>query len=678
MTENISPPVTPSLPRARLDSWKAIAAHLQRDVTTVRRWEKREHLPVHRHVHDKLGSVYAYVDEVDEWWQQRSTILQHDNGRAPSVDDDPASPPPLPGRWRQIGIPVLVGIVATGVLSVVLLTTGVTDATPSSRVARLELSLPDEMQPRTLSVSPDGRYVAFTSGTDSNVWIRPLDSFDPQPLHGTRGASFPFWSRDSRSLGFFADGKLKSIRLETRAIRELADAPDGRGGTWNNGDRIVFAPARGRPLLEVSASGGPVRTVTVLAGENDRGHVWPHFLPDGYNFVYLDNAFDAKRHGLYVGDLGGSPPRQLVRLYTNAEYVEPGHLLYVGDRGLVAHRFDVRRLQFVGEPVLVAAGVLQQAGIDHKGDFSVSGTGVLAFREAGDERSRLVWIDRAGREMHPVAEPARYSSPALSPDGRRVAITRFDPDDRSGNADVWMIDVASAVTSRFTFERGLNFFPLWSPDGARVLFASNRNGSIDFYERLAAGGADRRVLSVPKITTPESWSSDGRVVTFSTVSARTASDVWGLDLTGDGRPYPILQGRYNEGQSQISPDGRYLAYASDESGHFEVYVRRLRSNDTKWQISTTGGADPRWSHDGRELFYISSNRRLTAVDVRTETSFEMGGTHPLFDTHIDELWEDARNHFDVSADGQRFLLVQPLADSRSLPITVLVNWRPRR
>ena len=159
-------------------------------------------------------------------------------------------------------------------------------------------------------------------------------------------------------------------------------------------------------------------------------------------------------------------------------------------------------------------------------------------------------------------------------------------------------------------------------------------------------------------------------MTFSTVSARTASDVWGLDLTGDRRPYPILQGRYNEGQSQISPDGRYLAYASDESGHFEVYVRRLRSNDTKWQISTTGGADPRWSHDGRELFYIASNRRLTAVDVRTETSLEMGGTHPLFDTHIDELWEDARNHFDVSADGQRFLLVQPLADSRSRPITV--------
>jgi Tol biopolymer transport system component len=655
----------------RLESWKEIAAYLRRDVTTVRRWEKREGLPVHRHLHDKLGTVYAFQDELDQWWRGRRNDLGNGGGNGTT-----------PGRPLAFWLAAAVLGLAVMTTFVVVLVRSRTGASQDVNQAesRFNIAPPDRGAFGTVAVSPDGRHLAFTvANADgaSRLWLRRLDSVEAEALSGSDGARFPFWSPDSRTIGFFADGTLKTIPLSGGSARTLAEAPDGRGGTWSRGV-ILFAPRRDSALLRVPASGGAATPVTTVDTTRHRGHVWPEFLPDGQHFVYLADSVDIEHHGLYVGSLDTGDARHLVRATSNAVVAPHGALLFARGGALVSQHLDLDVLELTGEPTVVMDRVLRPYGLDHKGDFAVSTTGVLAFRSGGVPLNQLVWMDRHGGRLGHLSEPASYADPVLSPDGTQVAVSVFDPVSPRLASDVWLLDVSTGARSRLTFDPAADFEPVWSPDGADIVFTSNRTGAMDLYRKSASGsGPDELLLRSEIGKHAESWSPDGRFLTYSALQSETRFDLWLLPLRGDRQSIPFLRGESSEGQSQVSPDGRWIAYTSHESGRMEVYVRPFPTGDGTWQISSTGGADPRWRRDGTELFYIAANGMLTAVPVGAGRAFKPGPPQPLFDTKVNHLWDDARNHYEVSLDGERFLVAMPIENVGSIPLTVVVNWQPR-
>lgn len=650
----------------RLDSWKEIARYLQRDVTTVRRWEKREGLPVHRHLHDKLGTVYAYDKEIDAWWAGRRSRLTEPEV-APST------------RREQVAWSV------TAMLALITMAALVTQFVPAFRATqsftehRFEIPPPDGRQLGIAAVSPDGRVIAFTAaevdGT-SRLWLRRLDAVVPQVLAETEGASFPFWSPDSQSLAFFADGRLKRLSVSGGSPQIVCDAPQGRGGTWNIDDVIVFAPGREHALHRVAASGGIAVPLTTVDRPRQRGHLWPDFLPDGRHIVFSADSVDDEHHAIYIAALDRGEAKLLLRARSNAIVSADGRLLFARDGGLIAQPFDARTLAIVGEPTTLADRVLQPYGFDHKGDFSISRDGVLAFRSGASPLKQLEWVDRRGRRLDILAEPAVYADPVLSPDDARVAVSVFDPLSDAWASDIWLIDATTGARTRFTFDRAADFEPVWSPDGAYVVFASNRGGTLDLYRKRATGAEEEELLlQSDRPKHPEAWSPDGRFLTYASLETKTKYDVSALPLFGDRTPRPLLRGVFSEGQSQISPDGRWLAYTSYETGTMEVYVRPFPGGDGKWQVSAAGGADPRWRRDGKELFFIAAGGMLMAMTVATDGAFTPGLPTPLFDTHVNHLWDDARNHYEVSRNGQRFLVTTPIEDHGTVPLTVVV---PRR
>jgi len=653
----------------RLESWKEIAAYLRRDVTTVRRWEKREGLPVHRHLHDKLGTVYAYRAEVDAWWQ----------GRVSQLDEDVAATesrgPTWTGEHRAWAVAAVFCVAAVVATAGLLITSSRIPG--GTKELRFSISPPDDTTFGTFAVSPDGGHLAFTAvsvdGT-RRLWVRPLDSVMPVPLVGTDDAAFPFWSPDGRSIGFFARGKLKRIAVSGGTAEVLCDAPDGRGGSWNSSDVILFAPDRSEGLHRIAATGGVPKAVTTVDEAYHQGHLWPEFLPDGRHFIYYADATETDQHGIYIGALDGTRSQRLLTARSNAEYARGGYLLFARDGALVAQRFDVNRLVLAGEPIVIADEVLQQYGLDHKGDFSAS-IGVLAYRRRGSHLTRLAWVNRRGERVGTLDEPAIHADPAMSPDGKRLAFDVFDPASRAWISDIWLLDLSTGAKTRFTFDKAADFEPVWSPDGTRIVFASDRSGTLDLYEKSSTGSGEDALLATsggPKHA--DAWSPDGRFLVYSDVHPKTRYDIWILPLVGDRKPVAYLRSEFDEGQSQVSPNGRWLAYTSNESGRMEVYVRSFPVPEGKWQVSSSGGADPRWRRDGNELFYIAADGKLMALPVETGSVFEAGRPRPLFDTAVKDLWEDARNHYEVTPDGDRFLVVRPMEHVGSLPFTVVVNW----
>jgi Tol biopolymer transport system component len=662
------------MPRRRLDAWKEIAAYLKRDVTTVRRWEKREGLPVHRHLHDKLGSVYAYTDEIDEWSVRRASTPAGENGGG-----EPAAPAPSPRRWRIVAS---AGVLAAAVLVMVMLPRPTHVSSPPGPPMDFAISPPVRVIVASLALAPAGDHVVFSgyrAGEPSRLWIRRLDSISVIELAGTDGASLPFWSPDGGRVGFFAQEKLKTIALGTREIRELASAPHPRGGSWSEHDVILFAPDDDGPICRVGAPGGAVTAVTAVE-ELSEGHAWPDFLPGGQRFLYFDQR--VRGHGIYVGDLDAGPIRRLVEVYSSGMYTPEGYLLYARDH-LLAQRFDPGTLELIGEPVIVADRVLSHYGWHHKMDVSTSRTGLLAVRRGDDGLTRLTWVNRAGRELGSVADAVEYSNPTISPDGTQAAITAYEsPSHRQGN--LFLLDLTTLQSTRVTFGPHMDVAPVWSPDGDRLFFLSNRRGPMELYERSLTGGAESTLLPVPRKEAlgratlpwmiPESWASDHTYLTYSVGQVETKSDVWMLDLRNGLSPRPLLNGSANEAHSQISPDGRYIAYASDESGRFEIYVQSFPVLGQKWQVSSAGGADPRWKRDGRELYYVAADRRMMAVQIDPGPSRRYGAPRPLFQTDLKYLWQDTRNHYDVTPDGQRFLILAPRVDPRSAAYTMILNW----
>jgi serine/threonine protein kinase len=530
-----------------------------------------------------------------------------------------------------------------------------------------------------LALSPEGRtlaMVAYSAQANNYVlWMYEVGSRRTSSLDGTQGASYPFWSPDGKSIGFFADGKLKKLDASGGQLQVLCDAPNGRGGTWNRDGVIVFTPdSSGVGLFRVSSSGGsPVEMTKLDTTRFESSHRWPMFLPDGKHFLYLGANFSGlfEKNAIFLGSLDSQERRLLVSTSANAAYADPGYLVYMRDnKTLVAQPFDRRRYVLSGEPHTLSDEVLYLPGVD-RAIFSVSSGEVLVTQTGkGASLSQLTWFDRSGKPAGTVGVPGSYSNVRLSPDGRRVAADQADPDGR--NTDIWILEPARDTTTRLTFDSTFHTTPIWSPDGKQILFSSLRKPGFDLFLKNADGsGSEEEVANLGAVSqvNPWDWSRDGKYVL-----CRKGNELWYLSWP-ERVARPLLQAKWTVRNAQFSPDGRWMAYASNETGKMEIYVSPFLSATGKWQLSTGGGQEPRWRQDGKELFYVSAEGKMMAVAVTAGASFEAGSPVALFQTHRRQsiAAQDVFS-YDVSGGGQRFLIATKVDEANAAPLSALLNW----
>ena len=575
-----------------------------------------------------------------------------------------------------IAAALLLGLMATLPFAVAYLRRSPTE----EGLIRLSVSLPDKvlMSEGTslVAISPDGRQIAFVATREGQnlLWVRSLDSFTPKPLVGMEisgSPGFPFWSPDSRFIGFFAGDKLKKVEASGGPPQTLCDLPAARGGTWNR-DGVILVGTVSGTLFRVSQAGGELTPLTTLDQSRfETSHRWPDFLPDGRHFLFFVRSAKVENTGIYAGSLDSKETRQLLPNVLSALYAPPGFLLFLRNDTLMAQPFDTNALKLTGEPFPIAEQVGFNSGLG-RGDFSVSENGVLAFRTGGGRIDQPLWFDRTGKQTGTVAEAGMYSNIALSPvDEKQAAFDRTDP--QTGTRDIWLFDLArNGVSSRFTTDPAVDHLPLWSPDAKRIVFSSNRTGGWNLYEKSASGGESEEViLNSVEGTEPDDWSRDGKFIIYASFNGKTKWDLW-LLRTADKNASPLLQSEFNEKQASFSPDGKYIAYTSDKSGSPAVYVQTFPLSGSEWRISTDVGAQPRWRSDGRELFYIGPDRKLMVVDVKLGPPFQVGVPKPLFDTRVPTI-TDIRNHYAVTADGQHFL-INSMTEQRGPIIDVVKNW----
>jgi serine/threonine protein kinase/Tol biopolymer transport system component len=592
---------------------------------------------------------------------------------------------PLPSvsvlrRLRKRVTPRMAVWIAVGLLALLAdavflwLRTSTAPATPA-RSVRFEIPAPGLLPAEMFTLSPDGRHLAFVAENDGvrRVWVRQMDSLEAQSLAGTDGATYPFWSPDGASVGFFARGKLKKIAAAGGIPQDLCDAITGRGATWNSDGVILFSMGPTEPIFRVPAAGGTPEAVTEVSAQSGAGHRFPAFLPDGRNFLYHAGGDNADTAGVYLGSLDGSPPVRILPDETNALYVPPaaggmGHLAFRRQDALMVQPFDVRTLTLTGEPIAVA-GDVPMTEHDGFGAFSVSWNGTLAYRSRPADRE-LVWTNRAGLRTSPITEPGSFvGQPAISPDGRTVAIVKHT----GPQVDVWLRDLPRDVLSRFTLRSGINRSPVWFPTGTRLLFAFQAPGaySSDIYVKPETGGEEELLVRGGVNAYPLDVSSDGRWVIFQQQGESTGLDLWLVPVDGDRKPMPYLQTPFEETNARFAPAlpgaTRWVAYQSNEAGRTEVYVQAITPG-LKFQVSMGGGSQPMWRSDGRELFY-QSEQKLMAAPVTMNGSLEFGPARELFSNA-------GLVGYAVSPDGQRFLLNVP-ADRKGVtgsPITVVLGW----
>ena len=544
---------------------------------------------------------------------------------------------------------------------------------------RATLPFPEKMFLGELAISPDGTRLAFTAskaGGQPALWIRDLDGSTAQPVAGAENAFFPFWSPDGRFVGFFANRKLKRVDPSGGTILTICDADRGVGGTWNRDGTIVFAPVPTSFLYRVAASGGkPVPVTKLDASRHETAHRYPHFLPDGRHFLYmaanLAGPPDDPANAVRVGSLDEHLDKALVPTLSNAGYAS-GHLLYVRDGTLLAHRFGLSRLEIQGDPVpavqKVGLGTWQSLSL-----FSASDNGVLVSSPTFAPSSRLLWLDRSGKEVGSVGEAAPFGSPRLSPDGRKLAVDVSDP--VHDTSDIWIYDTASGVGTKFVSgTQAHEVGPVWSPDGNRIVFASDRMAKgvrPNLWIKPLEGGKEELFAGSADQQTPEDWSGDGRFLSCNVIptSGRRNTQLWVLDTGAGNRASPFAAEALSQADSRFSPDGRWIAYDSNESGRTEVYVRPFPAGSGTWQVSTAGGALPNWRRDGKELFYMSPDFKLMAVPVSADAKFHTGAPVPLFAVH-----PGAGTVYDFSSDGQRFLVNSLPSDVGSPPLDLFIHW----
>jgi Tol biopolymer transport system component len=551
---------------------------------------------------------------------------------------------------------------------------------PSSsiRAVRLSFTAPpnlafNDTQADYVAISPDGQKIAFTATSaegKTQLWVRPTDSLDAQALPGSDDAIEPFWSPDSRSIAFGSQGKLKRVDLAGGAAQILCDAARMTGGTWNGKGVIVFGPDFGSALFQVPATGGEPRPVSVK--DTERGNIQhsnPVFLPDGKHFLFrMGGNQAANPGGVWVGSLDSQEVKQVLTDNTNVAYAPPGWLVFVRNQALVAQAFDAGSLELKGDAMPIAT---RTASKDGAYLFSVSGNGVLVWQEQWQRDYQLVWFDREGKQTGAVGAQMKVTGgqePNLSPDGKRVVIKR------EGN--IWVIDLARDIPVRLTSVFAQ--IPIWSPDGSRVAYSTRSEKDGPGIVQKAASGVGEEEILLKGVNFANDWSPDGRFILFVRRGEKTRADVWALPLTGDRQEYQLLNSAFDERNVQFSPDGRWLAYASDETGSYEIYVRSFTADgkvggDRK-RISTSGGMQPKWRGDGQELFYIAEDGQLMSVAVKTGgAEFEYSAARALFKTRM-QARSRLFHEYDVTADGQRFLIGTLIGESKAQPPTVILNW----
>jgi len=535
-----------------------------------------------------------------------------------------------------------------------------------------------------ISLSPHGRTLAFVAqpGPDKPqvLWLRPLDSMTAQPIPGTENAGGPFWSPDSQQIGFFTTDKLEKVAASGGAPQVLCGASDAFAGTWNRDGVILFGDQDLR-LYRVPDTGG---TPTLVLGPDPAhsvsGYLFPHFLPDGKHFLVEMFTPRGQANLLGAGSLDSKTVQKLAQTNSQATYAPPGDLFYLDQSTLVARPFNARALRFTGPAVPVA----QNVGTYNSANafFSVSPAGVLAYTteytSIQNTAAQMTWFNRAGVKQGTVGQPDIWSTPTLSPDGERLAVARGD----YTKQDIWVYDLKRGAASRLTFNPANDTNPSWLPGGSQILFSSTRKGPFGIYQKDADGLGNTQVVSQSSSDQMaiNDVSPDGRYVVYDTAGASNDTELWALPLFGDRKPFPFVQGKFAATSAQFSPNGRYVAYTSNETGRHEVYVQTFPQHTGKWQISTSGGEQPMWRRDGKELFYLSHGESasggdtLMSVAVDTNSAaFQAGIPKELFETQLIPLWL-WRNVYAVSPDGQRFLMIVRAAQTKPQPITVVLNW----
>jgi Tol biopolymer transport system component len=525
-----------------------------------------------------------------------------------------------------------------------------------------------------MALSPDGRKLAFvaSSSKEQQLWVRFLDQTAAQPLPGTEDAIYPFWSPDSRYIGFFAAGKMKKVAIAGGPVEIICDATTGRGGSWNSAGDIIFAPSPNAPLFAVSASGGTPRPITQFdSSRAELSHRYPWFLPDGRHFLYTARSFVSSTHAIWVGSLDSADRKIVAPVNSNAVFVPPDYLLFVRDGTLVTQHFDPRRLELAGE----AAPVVEKLSYDRtfsKGDYTLSSTGVLAYKQgssSGD--SQLLWYDRSGKKLNDSIVANSTYDPSLSPDGKVLA---FAANDQSG-ATIWLLDLVRNVKTRFSFTNPESTAPLWSPDGKQIVFDVTSGSTSQLYIKPADGSQPEQILAMGGLTNsfmrgPLAWSRDGRYLLFR--EGKTGlPEISALPMLGDRKPFPVVQApSFHVTWADFSPDGKWIVYQSDESGRYQIYVAPFPGPGSRWLVSTDGGAQPVWR--GNEVFFWNQGD-LQVVEVHPLGSgLQVNTPHTLFTLQL--RMGQIRHGYDVTSDGKRFIINVPTHPQSNEPITLVVNW----
>ncbi|HEY4838758.1 MAG TPA: hypothetical protein VIH72_09130, partial [Candidatus Acidoferrales bacterium] len=547
-----------------------------------------------------------------------------------------------------------------------------------TRAMRLSFTVPpslafNDAQSDSAVISPDGQKIAFSATSPDGkwqLWVRSLESSDAKLLPGSDDPLEPFWSPDSKSIAFGSQGKLKRVDLVGGSAQVLCDAARMTGGAWNTKGVILFGSDYGSVLYQVPATGGEPKAVTVVdVAHGDFGHTSPSFLPDANHFLFRI-SMTTNPQGVWVGSLNSPEVKQVLTDNTSALYAPSGYLIFVRNLTLTAQAFDAGSLQLKGEAMPIIPQAITE--VRGPGRYSVSENGILVWQSNWTREYQLLWFDREGKQIGsvgPVMEVTSGQEPHLSPDGKRLVIKRDN--------NIWVIDLARDTGIRLTSV--FSQLPLWTPDGSHIIFQSSTNevGKRGIVQK-AANGVGELELLLNGVNFPHEISPDGRFILFTRRGEKTRLDIWALPRFGDRKEFPLLNSAFDEREPQLSPDGRWLAYGSDETGSYEIYVRPFSADgkvgDDKRRVSTNGGSEAKWRANGQELFYIAGDGQLMSVPVKTSgAGIEFGTPHALFKTRL-FAQQSILHEFDVTPDGQRFIVGTLIGEPKAPPPTVILNW----
>ena len=608
----------------------------------------------------------------EERWQSASDLASELKWIAESAGHTAGAVSGGAGKARE-GLGWLVACT----LLIVLIVGAIWWRSPKPAEQTMYFSAPFPFPARHIAVAPNGRTIAVVAYLESArkdvLWIYELGSQEFRSVADSEGASFPFWSADGQFLAFFADGKLKDLQISGGTMRTICDAPSGRGGTWNKDGVIVFTPdaALGKGLYRVPAAGGaPEQISRPDPSRGEDSHRYPMFLPDGGHYLYMTPSFSGRKgvDAIFVGSLNSNEKRFVVEADANAAYAAPGYLVFYKDKSLLAQRFDLRSLALTGQPTTVLTDVENLLPIKWA-VFAVSDTGLLvAQRGSAVTLSQPVWFDREGKELGVVGQPAVYGNVSIAPNGRSVAVNKTDPG--SLNTDIWTHDLQRGTAKRLTFNTAFIAGPLWSPDASRLVYFSNQGHGNDLYVKNSDGSQEEKLILHDDLDKfANDWSRNGKYLLYT-----RGSELWTVTFP-ELKSSLFLKAPSILGNGQFSPDAKWVAYASNETGKWEIYVTSFPDARGKWQVSTGGGEQPRWRGDGREIFYLSSDSKMMAAPVTTGGNFDSGRPVSLFQaTPRQPISSRDQFVYDASKDGQHFLILTQRKQADAQPMTIILNW----